>query len=81
MLETIITSIISSVIPPEFMPLAVIVLVAWVGIEQWLASTKRLTANSTLQLITNVAKKIINKNNPNIPTSSAEHTDDAPDRT
>jgi hypothetical protein len=79
MIETIITSIVSSVIPAEYMPLVLIILVAWVGIEQWLASTKRVTANSTLQLITNVAKKIINKNTPQAPVDNKPT--DVPDRT
>ena len=81
MIETIITSIISGIIPPTYMPLVIIILVAWVGIEQWLASTKRVQANSTVQLITNIAKRIINKNNPTAPTTPAERTDDVPDRT
>ena len=79
MIESIITSIISGIIPPAYMPLVIIILVAWVGIEQWLASTKRVTANSTLQLITNIAKKIINKNTPQTPTATTPT--DVPDRT
>jgi hypothetical protein len=62
MIESIITAVVNTVIPPDYMPLAVIVLVAWVGIEQWLTATKRVEANSTIQLVTNVAKKIIGKN-------------------
>ena len=77
-IESIITAIVSGAIPPEYMPVVIIALVAWVGLEQWLASTKRIKANSTIQFITDMATKIINKGKPtgamdNKPT-------DVPDR-
>ena len=61
MIESIISGIVYRVIPAEWLPLILVILAALVGVEQWLASTKRIQANSTLQLIVGVAKKIINK--------------------
>jgi len=48
-------------LPPDFMNLLVILLSAWVAIENWLASTKRIKANSTLEVTANLAKYIIEK--------------------
>ena len=86
MIETILAAIVNAAIPQEYMPLVIILLVALLGIEQWLASTKRIKANSTLQLIVNVVTKILKKNNPALPTipptqnDSVVAPDDVPDR-
>ena len=62
MIESITSTVIGSFIPAEYMPLVVLVLTALVGIEQWLAATKRIQANSTVQLITGIAMKLVGKN-------------------
>ncbi len=61
MIESIITSIVGAVIPAQYLPVAVILLTAFLGLEQWLASTNRIQANSTLQLIVGVAQKLLVK--------------------
>jgi hypothetical protein len=48
-------------IPAAYMPLILIILSAFLAFEQWLASTKRIKANSTLQLIVGFVQYFLGK--------------------
>ena len=74
MFEGIIANLVSSVIPPEYMPLVIIALTALVSLEQWLAATKKIKANSTLQFIVGIVQKFLKKNEPAVPVVTAEVT-------
>ena len=52
-------------IPADYMPPFLVILAALVALEQWLSSTNRIKANSTLQLIVNIAKAILAKGGQN----------------
>jgi len=52
---------ISHYIPQEYFPPIVLLLGALVAFEQWLASTNRIKANSTLQMIVNLAQAVLAK--------------------
>jgi hypothetical protein len=56
-----IMQLVNQYVPPKYQPLFIAVLLAFVGIEQWLASTKRIKANSTLQAITDLCRTIAEK--------------------
>jgi hypothetical protein len=52
-------------IPAAYMPLIVIILGAFLAFEQYLAATKRIKANSTLQLIVGFVQYFVGKEKGN----------------
>jgi hypothetical protein len=60
--------ILNHFIPTAYMPIIVIILVAFLTFEQYLASTNRIKANSTLQLIVGFVQYFLGKEKGNVPT-------------
>lgn len=79
MLTSLASSIIGHFIPAAYIPLVTLILAFLVGLEQWLASTKRIKANSTLQLIVGIAQKFVAANPPDSPAKKAVAQAKAPE--
>jgi hypothetical protein len=61
MTDWIVLQAINHYVPKEYMPIILIVLSFFLALEQWLASTNRIKANSTLQMIVNFVQYFIAK--------------------